>query len=221
MNQGRDLQEPVKQPRGARRRARTRTDLLVAARKVFAIRGYHDATITEITETAAVGAGTFYLHFPDKEAIFTTVLEEGLQAIRQQVMEEVAYHSHPSLPVAIRAVFHRVYEQRDLIRIARMGAAGAARRSRGPDLLVEMFLRFLEGTQDLAPFSQEETPLLAVLLEGLMDRAFHWWDEQDEPDPDAMTDHVLHLMQYGFPACLFEEQHRPVFPRSQRPEEKN
>lgn len=214
MDQESESQQQVKQPRGARRRARTRADLLVAARKVFATRGYHDATITEITQSAAVGAGTFYLHFRDKEAIFTTLLEEGLDTLRQQVVEEIAHHGHPSLPVAIRAVFHRVYEQRDLIRIARMGEGGAARRSRGPDMLVEMFTRFLEHAADLSPFSQEETPLLAVLLEGLMDRAFHWWDEQDDPDPDAMTDRVLYVMKHGLPTSLFQEQQRPVFPSS-------
>lgn len=205
MDQGRDIQEQGKQPRGARRRARTRADLLIAARKVFATRGYHDATITEITEEAGVGVGTFYLHFRDKEAIFTTVLEEGLETIRQQGMEEIAHHGNPSLPIAIRAVFRQVYEHRDIIRIARTGERVATRRSRGPELLVEMFTHFLEHTPDLAPFTQEETPLLAMLLEGLMDRAFHWWDDQDEPDPDTMTDRVLRVMQYGFPASLFQE----------------
>ncbi|MBV9228885.1 MAG: TetR/AcrR family transcriptional regulator [Chloroflexi bacterium] len=222
MDQQGESQQEEKLPRGAKRRARTRADLLMAARKVFAARGYHDATITEITETAAVGVGTFYLHFRDKEAIFTTVLEEGLDAIRQQVVEEIAHHDQPSLPVLIRAVFHRVYEQRDIIRIARMGEGGAVPRSRGPDMLVEMFMGFLEHAPDLAPFSEEEIPLLASLLEGLMDRAFHcWWDEQDEPGPDLMADRVLHVMKYGFPASLFQQQPRPFFTSSQRSEERH
>lgn len=210
MDQESDVHSQVKQPRGAGRRTRTRANLLVAARKVFAARGYHEATITEITETADVGVGTFYLHFRDKETIFNTMLEEGLEDIRQQVVEEVAHYAHPSLPVVIRAVFHRVYEQRDIIRIARMGE-GVARRSRGPDVLVELFMRFLEQAANLSPFSEEETPLLAVLLEGLMDRAFHWWDEQDEPGPDLMADRVLSVMKHGFPASLFEKSWRPGF----------
>lgn len=204
----------MKLPRGARRRARTRADLLAAARKVFATRGYHDATITQITDAAGVGVGTFYLHFRDKDDIFTTVLQEGLDTLRGQVLEEIARYGNPSLPVAIRAVFHQVYEHRDLIRISRMGAGGVAFRSRGPDILMELFMRFLERTPDLAPFSQDEIPLLAMLLEGLMDRAFHWWDEQDEPGPDAMTDCVLYVMMHGLPASLFQEQRRSFFTSS-------
>jgi AcrR family transcriptional regulator len=206
----RESQE-VKQPRGAKRRARTRADLLVAARKVFAARGYYDATITEITETAAVGVGTFYLHFRDKETIFNTLLEEGHETMRQQVRAEVAHSGKPSLAVVVRAVFRQVYEQRDVIRIERMGERVAARSS-GPGMLVEQFTRFLEEAADLAPFAEEEIPLLASLLEGLMDRAFHcWWDEQDEPGPDLMADRVLHVMQHGFPPSIFEELHRPGF----------
>lgn len=204
--QGREIPPQAKQPRGTRRRARTRASLLMAARKVFAARGFHEATIAEITETAAVGVGTFYLHFRDKEEIFKILHEEGLDAIHRQVEEEVAHSGHPSLPVVVRAVFHQVYEHRDIIRIARMGE-GVAGRSRGPDLLVEVFTRFLEQAAELAPFSAEEIPLLASLLEGLMDRAFHcWWDEQDEPGPDLVADRVLHVMKYGFPTSLFEEQ---------------
>lgn len=203
--------QQVKQPRGARRRARTRASLLVAARKVFATRGYHDATITEITETAAVGVGTFYLHFRDKEAIFNTVLTEGRDAIRQQVGEEIAHEGNPSLPVVVRAIFHQVYAQRDILRIERTGE-GVAARSGGPGMLMEMFTRFLEQVADLSPFTEEEMPLLAALLEGLMDRAFHcWWDEQDEPGPDHMADCVLHVMKHGFPASLFEEPQKPFF----------
>lgn len=212
MNQQSESHEQVKQPRGAKRRARTRDSLLVAARKVFAARGYHDATITEITETAAVGVGTFYLHFRDKEAIFNTVLAEGLEAIRRQVGEEIAHEDNPSLFVVVRAIFHQVYEHRDIIRIERTGE-GVAARSSGPGMLIGVFTRFLEQAADLSPFSEEEIPLLAALLEGLMDRAFHcWWDEQDEPGPDLMADRVLHVMKHGFPASLFEEPQKPFSP---------
>jgi AcrR family transcriptional regulator len=204
MNQQNESPEQVKQPRGAKRRMRTRDSLLIAARKVFATHGYHDATITEITETAAVGVGTFYLHFRDKEAIFNTVLAEGLEAIRQQVGEEIAHENNPTLTTVVRATFHQVYAHRDIIRIERTGE-GIAARSSGPGMLMETFTRFLEQATDLSPFSEQELPLLAALLEGLMDRAFHcWWDEQDEPGPDLIADRVLYVMQHGFPASLFD-----------------
>jgi AcrR family transcriptional regulator len=205
-----DRGEQVKQPRGAKRRARTRADLLVAARHVFATHGYHDATITEITEAATVGVGTFYLHFHDKDDIFTTLLEEGLTTIREQVVQEMQHQDNPLLSVVIRIILHRAYEQRDLFRIALM-AGVAARRFGVRDMLVQMFTRFLEHAPDLAPFSDDDVPLLAPLIAGILLQAINWWFEQDEPGPDSMAEHVLYVMRHGFPASVFEVQQRPPF----------
>jgi len=207
----REAEQQERQPRGARKRARTRADLLAAARRVFASRGYHDANITDITSVADVGVGTFYLHFRDKDAIFHTLIEEGLVNLREQVVKEVQQQGNPTLPVVIRAIFRRAYEQRDLFRIAIMGGGFAARRFHMREMLAVMFTQFLEQTRNLSPFTEEDIPLLALLLSGTIIQAITWWFEQDEPDPDTMADRVLHVMRHGFPAALFEEQLRPPF----------
>ena len=59
MNDNSQTHEYEGQPRVSRKRARTRAELLAAARQVFAARGYHDASIAEITQLADVGVGTF------------------------------------------------------------------------------------------------------------------------------------------------------------------
>ncbi|HEX6960023.1 MAG TPA: helix-turn-helix domain-containing protein [Ferrovibrio sp.] len=51
------------------KRERTRQQLLLAAAKVFAERGFDAAAIQEITAAAGVANGTFYNYFPTKEAI--------------------------------------------------------------------------------------------------------------------------------------------------------
>ena len=54
-----------------RRRERTRQDLLAAATGVLAEKGLHRTKVADIATAADVGVGTFYLHFPDKEALLT------------------------------------------------------------------------------------------------------------------------------------------------------
>lgn len=51
------------------KRDRTRRQLLDAAGKVFASRGFEASTIQEIAAVAGVANGTFYNYFPTKEAI--------------------------------------------------------------------------------------------------------------------------------------------------------
>ncbi len=200
----------VKLPRGAKRRARTRADLLSAARNVFAARGFHDATISEITDAAGVGVGTFYLHFHDKDAIFSALVEDGMGALRGRILAEIRAHARPTLPVVLRVILRAAYEQRELFRVALMGGI-ANRRFQARDVLVQVFAQFLDHAPDLAPFSADDSLLLARLLAGIILQSVTWWFEQDEPGADLMAEHVLSVMQHGFPAALFDVPLPPSF----------
>ncbi|HZP41570.1 MAG TPA: TetR/AcrR family transcriptional regulator [Candidatus Binatia bacterium] len=68
-----------------RRRERTRQDLLAAAVEVLAAKGLHDTKIADIAAAADVGVGTFYLHFPTKEALFDAVVDETVTRLKRAV----------------------------------------------------------------------------------------------------------------------------------------
>lgn len=53
----------------------TRAQLLDAAARVFAERGYDGAGIADIARTAGLSSGAIYAHFSSKAELFTTVLE--------------------------------------------------------------------------------------------------------------------------------------------------
>jgi AcrR family transcriptional regulator len=59
---------------------RNRERLLVAAREVFAQRGF-DATLDDIARHAQLGIGTAYRHFPNKQAIAAEVLTDATHQI--------------------------------------------------------------------------------------------------------------------------------------------
>jgi AcrR family transcriptional regulator len=69
---------------------RTRRKLLEAAEQVFAVLGYHDASIVKITEAAGVGQGTFYLYFTSKKAIFDEVVLDLNARVRHAMTEASA-----------------------------------------------------------------------------------------------------------------------------------
>jgi AcrR family transcriptional regulator len=54
----------------------TRRRILDAAEAVFGARGYHEASVTEITQRAQVAQGTFYLYFHSKREIFLQLVED-------------------------------------------------------------------------------------------------------------------------------------------------
>ncbi len=67
------------------RRTRTREALLAAARRLMADSPREAFTVDEVVQAAAVAKGSFYNHFPDKEALASEVL----RLIRKKEEEEV------------------------------------------------------------------------------------------------------------------------------------
>jgi AcrR family transcriptional regulator len=59
-----------------------RQQLLVAARSLFAEKGYHETTVDDITRAADVAKGTFYLYFSEKREIYVEVIRGFLDLIR-------------------------------------------------------------------------------------------------------------------------------------------
>lgn len=76
-------------PKTARGR-KTWQNLLNAAEREFGERGFHEAAITRITESAGVALGTFYVHFPSKEAIFRALVAHMGHLTRSFIAERVA-----------------------------------------------------------------------------------------------------------------------------------
>ncbi|MGF1456359.1 MAG: TetR/AcrR family transcriptional regulator [Alphaproteobacteria bacterium] len=67
----------------------TRTRLLDAAAIEFGQCGFRDASINAITSRAGVAMGTFYVHFPSKEAVFRAVVEHMGRVTRAYIAERV------------------------------------------------------------------------------------------------------------------------------------
>jgi len=194
------------QSRVARRRARVRANLLTAARQVFAERGYQDASIAEITQKADVAVGTFYLHFRDKDEIFTTLVDDGFRILRDHVLALVAQQPvEQAFPLLIHTILQQAYQQRDLffMLLTREGQSACLQAIRAKAGLTELLARTIESVRSSSPLVDCDSLLLARLVTGMITHAITWWFEQDEPGPDAMAEHVLALLRYGLPEQLF------------------
>jgi len=197
------------QGRASRRRARTRADLLKAARQIFIEYGYHDSSIAQITERADVGVGTFYLHFRDKDEIFTTLADEGFRELREQIAATVAQNPQGrTLATVIRAIFRHAYTQRDIFQIvwsARRG--GPARSYNAQEELLTCLTQALETFEGEEVLSAYRVPLLARFMTGMITQGIYWWFENDEPGPDEMAEQALSVLRHGLPEQLFT---RPI-----------
>ena len=60
-------------------------EILEAARKVFARRGYSQATVDEIAAAAGLAKGTLYQYFPSKQEIYFEALRRSVDCLRAEV----------------------------------------------------------------------------------------------------------------------------------------
>ena len=65
----------------------TRRRLLDAAESVFGEVGSHDASVVKVAEAAGVAAGTFYLYFDSKKAIFDELVRDLNRRVRHAMKE--------------------------------------------------------------------------------------------------------------------------------------
>jgi AcrR family transcriptional regulator len=187
--------------RASRRRIRTRTDLLKAAHLAFAQHGYHEASIADITELADVGVGTFYLHFRDKDEIFTTLIDEGFREMHEQIAATVVENPQGhTLEALIRAIFRHAYTRRDLFQIAWSArSSGPVRSYRPHEELLSCLTQILETFEDEDILSAYHVPLIARFMTGIITQGIHWWFENDTPGPDEMAEQALSLLRHGLP----------------------
>lgn len=99
-----------------------RSDILAAAKKVFARKGYHGTTIAEIAKTAKLSYGSIYWYFDSKDALFHELMESEAQALRRHVTEALTTTPAAGAPdapfrAAVRATFEFFESDRALVKL--------------------------------------------------------------------------------------------------------
>ncbi|MFA9444833.1 TetR/AcrR family transcriptional regulator [Egicoccus sp. AB-alg6-2] len=84
----------IRQNRREEQRARTREELLDAAARVFAERGYHAASVDLVADAAGYTKGAVYSNFDSKEDLFLALLDRRIEA-SIAAMEELLFARAP------------------------------------------------------------------------------------------------------------------------------
>ena len=95
------------------------SEILEAARKVFAKKGFRQATVDEIADAAGVAKGTVYLYFPSKRAVYLAALRHGIEALLERTSErlQAADSTAQRLRIFIETRIQYFDENRDFFKI--------------------------------------------------------------------------------------------------------
>lgn len=180
-----------------RRSLRTRSALRAALIGLIAERSWDEIAVQDICERANIGRSTFYLHYPNKDAL----LQGGLEGLQTELQRQALVRAGDANPqpealtgfkFALGLIEH-AYEQRKLFRglIGRRSGYVVQQRFR------EMVIRLIT---DELPASTGRFPRAAVArwLAGAFVELLSWWIEQRTPLPPE--DLVVVFNQLSRPA---------------------
>jgi len=109
------------------RRLQRENAILDAAERVFAARGYAATAVKDIAAEAGVAAGTVYLYFPSKEAVFLALIERGTRTVLEAIAQ--ARQGQPDvvakLAASLRGAVRAFAAHRDLARVVLLQGPGA------------------------------------------------------------------------------------------------
>ncbi|HTO72027.1 MAG TPA: TetR/AcrR family transcriptional regulator [Myxococcota bacterium] len=171
-----------------RARAATRERLRQSGLELFAERGLHAVTTHDVAAQAGVAAGTFYLHFADKEELFRELVFEAVGELEQRF--ETHVHPLRGRPEAVARARAEVLlafaeEHTGLVRLAfGRGAEGA---SVGADALDHLAARLeLELCTEPDEWKAGLQPSVAAqAIVGMWARVVSWWAEAPGRAPRA------------------------------------
>ena len=193
--------EPMPAPR-TNRGWRTRQRVLDAAEAVFGRDGYHGASIVDITRTAGVGQGTFYLYFPSKEALFIELVRQMGHEMRRRLAEATAGAGNRSEAEreGLRAFFEFVAQHPAMYRIVRECEFVAGDEFRNwYEELAEGYVRGISRAMDEGEFRRLDPEVVAYCLMGMGDflgmKLVRW--EGRRRVPARVLDNVMEVALHG------------------------
>jgi AcrR family transcriptional regulator len=177
-----------------RRREQTRVDLLEAAERVIAQKGYHNTRIADIATEADVGLGTFYLHFKTKNEIFIELIDYGAGHLREELMQAKAGVDSPAdkLRITINTILDAAAEAPESFRIV---------FGHGPaflDLMVRVHQIFIDDLRaDLEPAIGQQADAVAHLTIGMLSQAITWLLERESVPLEELKETTVNFALGG------------------------
>ena len=192
-----------------RRKERTRHELLGAAVRVLAHKGFHDTKIADIADEADVGVGTFYLHFDTKDALFDALVDETVRRLKAVTdeAERAARDPIERIRLANTAFCRFAYENREVFRIV-FGHAAAYHEviRRAQDLFaadIERNIRDGIASGALVPIP---AAIAAQAVVGMATQILSWWTEHPEIAKESLEETMTTIALHGLLARASETE---------------
>jgi AcrR family transcriptional regulator len=177
----------------------------VAARKVFAEKGYGEATARDIVRETDLASGTFYNYFNDKQDAFMALLDEmgekGRALVRAQ-RQDTKLSLEERIASAYRAYFEWAVAEDDLFEVFRRNAGVIALLpDREPfELGISELIEDITAWAEAGDIPQADYEYLAIAGVGIGFQIATHLVEGDPPDVEGATRFCTRMFMGGVKA---------------------
>lgn len=187
-----------------------RTAMMQAAVRVFAEKGYYEATVRDIVSAADVAVGTFYFYFPDKETLFVHLYEETADFLVRTIHQAV--DNRATLPqqvsAGIQAYVNIAVFEPAVVQLLLVGGVGAVlslrqKRAEFREKLVRLWQMPLEQALQKGVIMPQNVRRTAEALSGAFDEVVLNLLNHPNPELEAATA-VKELVQFALRASAYK-----------------
>ena len=164
--------------RNERARQARRDEILAAARRVFAARGFGGTTIADIADEAKIALGTIYLYFASKDDVFAALNEQLIRLITDAITNVPPVETlESSVRARIDNVFAACSANRDLVRLAVLntdpGSAATKRMRRAEEVRNDPMVAGLERAMAAGTIREADARIMTKLTYGFVSIAVY------------------------------------------------
>ena len=198
--------DPVLLDRKERHRLIRRTDIIRAAEHVFALKGFHKATIQDIARQAQYATGTVYLYFEDKDALYFSIIEEKIRGLlfnlklktgsENNIKNKLAAVIYESLSFFQKDQdFFRIFVQEESRWSVKSRLAKSKIAQERKEFLTNLIIRAQSDG-----VIRKDLPALQIMeiFESIVIAfVFNWWQESNLKDLKGLSEVILDLFLNG------------------------
>ena len=189
----------------AERNALTKQHIKTAFITLISQKGFNNITVADITRTANVSRGTFYVHYPDKFALLTSIEDELItniaKILNENLNEQLTSHTPGEVSGAIYRVFNHaldyVNSERDTMRALFSSNGHPQFFNRIKTIVDILFTEQLTANNghfsDALPIDYTKE----IALNSLLNIVRHWIDKEN---PESSEELAAILMRSRFMA---------------------
>lgn len=174
--------------------------MLAAAARLFGTQRFHEVRMEDIAAEAAVGKGTLYRYFQDKEELYAALLERASRQITERLRDELsraagARHRLRTIVATVMAYFDEQPHLFDLIQRAEVLQGPGFPWQQARDEIGRLVRDVFQEGKDRGEFTVGDPELAALMLLGGMRSVYRFGTT---PRPGELADRIVAGVLEGF-----------------------